>query len=135
MIFWLYRAIQDFKLVNEPAPENYPAARVEGYLLGFGLSAHVERVLYVNRDYNGYIFQGTVSAPQLVLPSGAGPLEEEMSASEFQKSFPTHSGTLLHSRRKKVELWAIVLSTQGEWAQAKPAFMRKWMDLTGANPQ
>lgn len=117
--------------VNEPDPGQFPLKLVEKNLKGRNIESRVRRVLYVNRDFDAYVFEGELKLP-LTTSKLRNRSDQVLSEEGYQNLVSSSCfGEIRFCNRNGKQIVGIVLSsTQGEWCQGAPIFRQKWEELT-----
>ena len=114
--------------VNEPDPASVSVERVADILKKSGFDTVPSEILYVNLDFDAYIFVGT--PPSL----GQGPdWIGQIDGAPFETMTGTHG--LIRWRqilKGRDYVGVIVSSERSELRQGLPRFEAKWTELTGS---
>ncbi len=106
---------------NEPDVARLDPRQEERRLAAVGLVAHVDRIRYLNRDFNAIIFEGKLATALPIKPGVPFEFRSE-------PSIGGRSGVLivksLPSRRDLVGV--VVSTTNTEWKQGRAMFWSKW---------
>jgi hypothetical protein len=121
--WWLADTV---RAVNEPDVRTVPPARIEGILGAGGIHATITDLIYVNQDYNGCIFIGSVrdhAAEFEKVSTGTG--QTEFVISDFNGRY----GLLREKPVQRGNLVGVILSTtRGEAIQGRPGFEKRWSE-------
>ena len=129
IIALLYTAYSWSKSLWEPPPETVNTEYIVRRFESFGVQVSIDKLLYIQVDYNAYIFEGDVQTPDVVFNWFEDDLYgHRIAAEQFDQVFPDSYGLLAHTvNADGKDIWAIVVSTTGgEWAQGEPMFEKKW---------
>lgn len=119
---WLSDSVRE---VNEPDPTSVSKADIEAALSNGRVQVRIDKLFYLNRDFNAFIFTGRVKPvdPSKVSLSFPAILPSE----EYRFLYPSTFGEVRRFTSGNKTLWGIVVSTtSGEWDQGRERFLERW---------
>lgn len=115
------------RAINEPNPSTVDRGAIARVLSNDRITVRIDRLFYINRDFNAYIFVGDVSRSAGTKSEVAE--GEVWGQTEYAVCFPASFGEARQVVIGNRVLWGIAKSTtESEWQQGKALFWKEWAE-------
>lgn len=123
----LYGLVVRIRAINEPNPKSVDLLDITRILSNDRVSVRIDDLVYVNRDFNAYIFLGQLS--RSTNGKSADPKREVWDRIDYDTCYPNSFGEVRQFKQGDRLLFGIVRSTTAtEWQQGKSRFLTKWAE-------
>jgi hypothetical protein len=124
---WMIRVISR---TTEPDPARFPIEVAQKQLQRCDIEAQISKLLYVNVDYNGFIFRGKVQSINGKLPMIVGINFEQLIESKPNGRLPCFGFIRIKRNHNENDLVGVILSTtKSEAKLGSVSFDEKWREF------